>query len=71
MTAWSGAMQRRLRSCGRVSRDARLDVMISRRYLDRKRVCTQILEGQLESLDAVIEGDLDGDECVLIHGACG
>lgn len=45
--------------------------MISRRYLDRKRVCTQILEGQLESLDAVVERDLDGDECVLIHGACG
>jgi len=39
--------------------------------LDRKRVCTQVLEGQLESLGAVVERDLDGDEGVLIHWACG
>jgi len=39
--------------------------MTSRRYLDRKRVCTQIFEGQLESLDRIVERDLDGDKCVL------
>ena len=49
----------------RVSRDVRLHVTISRRYLDRKRVCTQVLEGQLESLDRTVDRDLDGDECVL------
>jgi hypothetical protein len=64
-------MQRRLRSCEGVSQDGRLYVTISRKYLDRKRVCTQVLERQLESLGAVVERDLDGDEGILIHWACG